>query len=123
MTVKLEVGKKYRMRNGGWCFVVDTCSSRTYPFLIYIHGLAGTASFTEYGTPNQREESEYDIISEWKEPRTVYINVYDRHGLHITNCFYATRSMADEKSVEEINGSSLVKRIACIKVIEGTYDV
>jgi len=72
MTVKLEVGKQYRMRNGEKCLVVDKVRDR---FIAYNYKNMDTFGYGEdglfaYDIDGKSSGVDIDIISEWTEPMT-----------------------------------------------------
>lgn len=69
-TIRLEVGKYYKLRNGEkWkCITNEFPNHRN---CILTDGI-NWQNYTEYGTSiSDYHESKFDVVSEWREPRIV----------------------------------------------------
>lgn len=102
MTVKLEVGKKYCMRNGKKCLIVDKHENeRNNPFVSYIYPDWELTCYGEKG--NYRgfgEEHGYDIISEWTEPTDSYRDfIKQQHEYMKTHTQPPTETLRDEFAI------------------------
>lgn len=108
--MKIEVGKSYKNREGNkatvlyqftcgrFAVVVDTGDHRDQLYYVDQEGRC-------YNTHS-------DLISEWVEPKTYYVNVYAA-GI-ILPALHKARAHADRHAAEN--------RIACVKLTEGQYD-
>ena len=109
MTLKIEAGKKYRTRGGDEVEILRTDVRDKQPVVgIFTdkHGDQEVCSWTPAGFYfSQDERSIFDLISEVKPKRVVWLNVYG--GVSPCYC-YSTRKEADRQAGHH--------RIACIRV-------
>ena len=63
MTLKLEVGKSYRRRDGERAFIVSNAGHNRYPF-ISDQG----PTYTEKGRYDVDKDCDLDLVAEWEEP-------------------------------------------------------
>lgn len=126
--MKLEPGRYYRTRDGRKAFV---CAEMNNPFVMgsmkssrpyrgYIDGRHNVHCWYANGRLDLGNESDGDLISEWKEPETVvrWVNLYrDRDGsLQFGDVSFLSR--------EQANMAGTSRRVACkrIEITEGEFD-
>ncbi len=123
---KIEVGKKYLMRNGSTARVIATdrvnSDGRSISGLYLYNDNEWAISWRADGSASattSRDESDFDIVKEIKPKEVGYMNVYpSSHSSHIAvaEIIWPTRAKADD-----VRRS---KRLACIRVEfeEGQFD-
>ena len=70
MTLKLEVGKQYKTRGGWRCVVVDGKDSAGYYAVWHLKSREVNAHKQNGEHYMNTVRKDYDIISEWVEPKT-----------------------------------------------------
>ena len=135
-SLKIEAGKYYRTRGGDKAWM--GCDIRTggyggiYPFIGVVGGYR--QSWASDGSSIYGEQSPFDIIAEWKEPKRIkgWVNIWDRMHEDLRgvaaeegNAFpgtnvYLSKDDADRAAKNAANWSDS-NRIACIfvDVLEG----
>ena len=93
--MEIKVGSFYKTKDGKKVMCVDYDAPHYY----------------FYGNKIVSRDDCTNVISEWTEPRTFYVNVYD--GL-LEHYGYATKEEAD------LNAGNT--RISCVKIKENQYD-
>lgn len=119
MTLKIEAGKKYRTRGGDEVEVLRTNINSDDSVVGVITfkeaGDQSIATFKESGSYLESEAHRFDLISEVKPKRVVWLNVYP--GGH---AYWHSSRVEAEKGA----GAGAHRRIACIRVEfeEGQFD-
>jgi len=132
MTVRLEVGKQYRMRNGEKCLVVDTQNDNDeYPFIVYRYDEKESEGVMANGKySHMLGEHERDIISEWTEPMTADLSeiafgkteyapptktLRDEFAMCILNGMLSNTHLTEQKKMKELIANSYVIADAMMK--------
>jgi len=112
--MKLKIGKQYKTRAGGRAVVVDY-DAQADGYLawhksderIRYHNADGS----DFGADGK--QSPHDLMSDWVEPRTGWINIFEiQDGQLATNSFI-TRQEAEDFA------ATYTDRIACVQWTEG----
>lgn len=117
MTIKLEVGKRYRTRGDDTVeILLLNPYSEEYRFVgVSIKGF-WAATWTEEGRMQVGEENVHDLIEEIRPKRVVWVNSYaKRDGSPYFEVF---------ASKEDADSFSIITRIACqrVEIEEGRFD-
>ena len=114
MTIKLELYKAYKMRNGG--VGVSVCYDKTdNTYRIWIKEKDMSVFFNTNGKPvSVYKDHEWDIISEWQEPVTHTARVALSEG----GTFYFISGPLDKAMI----ANGFVKGSAKVTITEGEFD-
>lgn len=113
--MKLEIGKQYKTRAGGRAVVVDY-DAQVDGYLAW-HKRDETIRYHEADGSDcglVDAASPHDLMSDWVEPRTGWINIVETPNNSTGSISLSTRKEADEYAAKYYRG-----RIACVQWTEG----
>lgn len=88
-TIESEKGKFYKTRDGKKAECVHTNIGGCFPFLFAIDGVGSFSTKQNGSFYHDERGSEYDIISEWKDERVVWVVYVGWSGVTLSSTTYS----------------------------------
>lgn len=99
--LKIERDKKYKLRNGTVVRVLATDCAGGYPMVVQDSN-GNLFRYHSNGQTDAYRTNEYDIVAEYREPRTFYINFYGDGSNRAFNTEAEAKSSENTFFAEEI---------------------